>query len=195
MAEAGAKAGEQVRPSKFVVARASDVPEGSRLLVRVLGREIGIFNVGGRLHAILNRCPHRGAELCKGDIIGRVDSDRPGEMRLDPSQKFLVCPWHAWEFDIETGESWRDMNDERSSRIYPDARSYGLGLSSGKRLAAGLSRGDTELSTENAEYVDPVTHRVKGPYEAEILPVSIDDEYIVISLTTALTTESDESDD
>jgi len=195
MSEAGAKARKQARPSKFVVARASDVPEGSRILVRVLGREIGIFNIGGRFHAILNRCPHQGAELCKGDIIGRVDSDCPGEMRLDPSQKFLVCPWHAWEYDIETGQSWRDVSDENSSRPYSTARSYGLGLRAGKKLAAGLSRGDIEVSTENAAFVDTATHRVKGPYEAHILPVSVDDDYIVLSLTTALTTESDQLDE
>jgi len=192
MAEASAKPAAQVRPGKFVVARAGDVPEGSRLLVRVLGREIGIFNVEGRFHAILNRCPHQGAELCKGDIIGRVDSDGPGEMRLDPSQKFLVCPWHAWEYDIETGESWRDRSEGGGSRIYADARSYGLGVSGGERLVTGLSSGDTEISTENAEYVDPVGHRIKGPYQAQILPVDVEDEYIVLSLTKTFASESDE---
>jgi 3-phenylpropionate/trans-cinnamate dioxygenase ferredoxin subunit len=192
MADVADKNRQPGRPGRFVVARAKDVPEGTRLLVQVLGREIGIFNIGGRFHAILNRCPHRGAELCKGDIIGRVDSDGPGEMRLDTTQKFLVCPWHAWEFDIETGESWRDRGAPDGSKNYVDARSYGLGVSAGDKLAAGLSKGDTEISTADAEYVDPVTHRVRGPYEAQILPVDVDDEYIVLSLTKKFASEKDE---
>jgi hypothetical protein len=67
---------------KFVVARTRDIPEGARVLVTVQGREIGVFNVDGKFHAILNRCPHRGGELCKGDVLGFVHADRPGAVTL-----------------------------------------------------------------------------------------------------------------
>ena len=44
--------------AKHVVAKVSDVPQGGRLLLTLQGRSVGIFNVGGRFYALLNRCPH-----------------------------------------------------------------------------------------------------------------------------------------
>src|SRR5260370_20848795 len=84
---------------KHVVARVRDIPDGSRLIVEVEGRSVGIFNVDGRFYAILNRCPHNGGPLGKGEIVGVIESSRPGEWRLDASRKLVVCPWHAWEYD------------------------------------------------------------------------------------------------
>jgi hypothetical protein len=48
------------------------------MLVKVGGREIGIFNVGGSIFAVSNRCPHEGASLCKGRVVGLVESSEPG---------------------------------------------------------------------------------------------------------------------
>lgn len=75
-----------------------------------------------------------------------MDSDRPGEMRPDSSQKFFVCPWHTWAFD-RNGRISRDRSEQGGSRIYTDVRSYGLSISCGERLAAGFSLGETEIST------------------------------------------------
>ena len=65
-----------------VVARADEIAPGERKLVRVGGRSIGVFNVGGTYYAFLNRCPHRGAELCKGDVVNLLESSRPAEWRI-----------------------------------------------------------------------------------------------------------------
>ena len=94
--------------ARHVVAAVGEIAEGERKLVTVEGREIGVFNVKGEFYALLNKCPHAGASLCRGMVIGLAQSDEPGEYRLTRPGEFLRCPWHGWEFDIRTGQSWFD---------------------------------------------------------------------------------------
>ena len=89
--------------SRRVLAKASEVPPGSCKIVTAMGREIGLFNIGGEFFALANRCPHRGAELCRGMIVGLVGSDGPGSYKLSKPGEFIRCPWHGWEFEIPTG--------------------------------------------------------------------------------------------
>lgn len=90
---------------KRVVARADDIPAGSRLIVDVAGRSVGIFNLGGKFYALRNLCPHAGAPVCRGINVGLVESNLPGHFEYTREGEILQCPWHHWEFDIKTGES------------------------------------------------------------------------------------------
>ena len=94
--------------SRHVVARTDEIAPGTSKLVTVEGREIGVFNVGGSFHALANRCPHGGGPMCQGAVGPLVRSSTPGEYRLERPGQFLRCPWHGWEFDITTGQSWCD---------------------------------------------------------------------------------------
>jgi len=94
--------------SRHVVGRVADVAPGTNRLVVVKGREIGIFNVGGKFYALANRCPHKGGPLCHGRITGLAQSSGPGDYRLIRDGEFLRCPWHGWEFEISTGQSYCD---------------------------------------------------------------------------------------
>ena len=91
--------------ARHVVARLADVPPGSRRLVSVKGRDVALFNVKGELFAVLDRCPHAGASLCKGRLTGLMDAPAPGEYKLTREGEILRCPWHGWEFDLRTGKS------------------------------------------------------------------------------------------
>ena len=173
------------RDGKYVVARAADIPEGSRIIVRVNGREIGIFHVDGEFYAILNRCPHRGGELCKGDVLRLVESERPGDVRLDEGTTFIACPWHGWEFDIKTGESWYDPAHNNEPSRYPPARAFQVGLEPGDQVADELSAAAAVAVEDSGAYVDPRTHRVAGPYTAQMVPVEIEDDYVVLSFRRA----------
>lgn len=144
----------------YIVARVGEVPEGERLIVEVAGREIGIFNVDGEFFALRNRCPHLGGPLCEGEVLGLVYSSEPGDIQFDASKKLLTCPWHGWEFDIKTGQSYFNPRLR--------ARRFQVAAQQGEDVANDLD--------------SAVAERAPGPYEAEVIPVSREDDYIVITM-------------
>ena len=92
--------------SKHVVAAVTDLPPGARKLVTVNGRDVVVFNVRGEYFGLLNRCPHNGGSLCKGTLGGFVEAPEPGVYRLKRPGELIRCPWHGWQYDIRTGQSW-----------------------------------------------------------------------------------------
>ena len=67
-----------------------------------------MFNIKGEYFGLLNRCPHPGASLCEGPLIGLAQSHNPGEIDYTRQGEIIRCPWHGWEFDIRTGQSYCD---------------------------------------------------------------------------------------
>ena len=135
---------ERVR--KHIVAKASEVAPGTVELVTVAGREIGIFNLDGAFFALANRCPHAGGPLCAGRIVSLVQSDGPGSYRLARDKEFLRCPWHGWEFDIRTGQSWCDPKSTR-------ARQFQVTVEPGEKLVKGPYVAETFPVSVQEEYV------------------------------------------
>jgi nitrite reductase (NADH) small subunit len=90
------------------VCDARELPPGGRVICTVGGRSIGVFNVDGRLYALHNRCPHRGAELCRGTVTGTTVGADDHAYHYGRDGRILRCVWHGWEFDIETGRSLAD---------------------------------------------------------------------------------------
>jgi 3-phenylpropionate/trans-cinnamate dioxygenase ferredoxin subunit len=129
-----------------VIARTGDVPPGTCKLVTVNGREIGVFNLEGRYFALANRCPHEGGPLCQGRVGPLVRSSGPGDYRLDREPNFLRCPWHGWEFDIRTGQSWCDPQSTR-------ARLFQVTVESGESLAKGPYVAETFPVSVEEEYL------------------------------------------
>jgi nitrite reductase/ring-hydroxylating ferredoxin subunit len=82
-----------------------ELPPGSRTVVEIEGREIGVFNVDGELYALRNVCPHQLAPLCEGQLTGEMTAPAVGEYELTRQGEILQCPWHGWQFDLKTGES------------------------------------------------------------------------------------------
>ena len=72
---------------RIQIASVGEVGEGQARVVEVDGRSIAVFNVAGQFYAIDNVCPHRGGPLGEGDVEGKI----------------VVCPWHAWRWDVTTG--------------------------------------------------------------------------------------------
>ncbi len=144
--------------SQYVVATVDEIPPGSRKIVEVAGRTIGIFNLGGEFFALKNSCPHQGGELCLGPVSGFTTSTGPGDYQYARHGEFLRCPWHGWEFDIRTGQSWFNPRRVR-------VRRYEVTVSEG----------------EEVTHEDP-PDREKGPYVAETYPVSVDQRYLVVEV-------------
>lgn len=139
---------------RYVVCEASELPPGTRRIVDIGGRSVGVFNVDGRYYALRNTCPHQGAALCTGSVLGTVRSPRPGEYSYDGTRKLLQCPWHGWEFDLATGQSWFDP---ARTRVKP----YDVQVETGMSITA-----------EDGP--------VPGPYVVETLRVTVDDDYVVV---------------
>jgi nitrite reductase/ring-hydroxylating ferredoxin subunit len=98
------------------IASVEDLERSGRVVARVGGREIGVLaGPDGRLVAVRNRCPHHGAPLCLGTLRERT-TGTPGCYALS-GRLVLRCPWHGWEFDVDTGR----CVDEPSMRaaVYP----------------------------------------------------------------------------
>jgi nitrite reductase/ring-hydroxylating ferredoxin subunit len=91
---------------RVVVARLADFPAGERRILDVGNRSIGVFRVGDAFYAVRNRCPHQGGPLCQGRLFRRVVSDDPGVVRHADEPPLIACPWHGWEYDLATGQSF-----------------------------------------------------------------------------------------
>jgi nitrite reductase/ring-hydroxylating ferredoxin subunit len=120
-----------------VVAAAAEIPPGQRKLVEVDGRAIVVFNLGGDFFALTNRCPHRGGSLYHGIQTGLVESKEPGSYAYSRPGEMVKCPWHGWEFDIRTGQSWCDPARIRL-RQYPVAVKAGTELVAGPYVAESV---------------------------------------------------------
>ncbi len=94
--------------TRHVVARAADLPPGTRKKVSVESRDIVVLNIKGELFALSDKCPHKGASLCGGLLTGLVRSNGPGDYQYERAGEILRCPWHQWEFDVRTGRSYCD---------------------------------------------------------------------------------------
>ena len=47
-----------------------------------------------------------------GKVEAVLDEDkRQLRERFSTSEIHLVCPWHGWEFDVRTGQSWCDPDN------------------------------------------------------------------------------------
>jgi 3-phenylpropionate/trans-cinnamate dioxygenase ferredoxin subunit len=103
---------------RFAVCEVAELPPGARKLITAAGRSIGVFNVDGELYALRNVCPHRSAPICLGTLAGTMLPSEPGEFEYGLDGLILRCPWHAWEFDIRTGESYLDPVNYRV-KTYP----------------------------------------------------------------------------
>jgi nitrite reductase/ring-hydroxylating ferredoxin subunit len=132
--------------ARHIVATIDDIPTGKRKLVNVKGREIGIFNVNGEYFAVGNRCPHEGASLCKGRMVGLVESSEPGSYQFSRRGELLRCPWHGWEFDLRTGKSWCEPDRTK-------VRSFELKVESGGALVEGELQAETFPVSIEKQYV------------------------------------------
>lgn len=75
--------------AEIEVAAAADFPPGSTKIVRQGSLFVGVYNCGGELYAIEDRCSHDDGPLCEGD--------------WDEELCRVICPRHGSAFDLSTG--------------------------------------------------------------------------------------------
>jgi nitrite reductase (NADH) small subunit len=68
----------------------SAIPPGEGRNVEAMGQKIAVFHTrAGAVFAVQAECPHRKGPLADGLVGGTI----------------LICPLHAWKFDLATGEA------------------------------------------------------------------------------------------
>ncbi len=83
-----------------------DLRPGAAVELEAFGTTLALFNVAGRLFALENRCLHQGGPLCRGRVGGAQLPSEPGRYRYDPDRPVVMCPWHGWEYDLESGRAF-----------------------------------------------------------------------------------------
>lgn len=84
------------------IASKSELPEENEAReFTVGGKVICVANVNGTISAMDNVCLHRGGPLGQGVIV----------------EDKVVCPWHGWEWDPQTGQVSHDAGVRIS--VYP----------------------------------------------------------------------------
>ena len=147
--------------TKYVVATVDEIAPGQRKVVEIANRSIGVFNVKGNYYAIRNLCPHGGGPMCEGVTSGLVRSDKPGNYDYVMRGEIIRCPWHGWEFEIATGQSWFDPAKTK-------VKAYQTGVESGETLAK-----NPELSAAGFR---------PGPYSGETYEVEVDRDYVIVNI-------------
>ena len=74
----------------LTVCRAEELPEGEMRLVEVDGEKWGVFNCGGEILTIEDRCSHDDGPLAEGEF--------------DAATCTVECPRHGSLFDLRTGK-------------------------------------------------------------------------------------------
>ncbi|MEP7190292.1 MAG: Rieske 2Fe-2S domain-containing protein [Roseiflexaceae bacterium] len=74
--------------TEYILGPLAQIPVGEGRVFDISGLRIAVFHTrGGAVYATQASCPHRGGPLADGLIGGST----------------LVCPLHAWKFDLATG--------------------------------------------------------------------------------------------
>jgi nitrite reductase/ring-hydroxylating ferredoxin subunit len=96
------------------------------------GLEICVIHTDGEFYALGNRCPHRGGCLHKGEVNHEVSEDRETACQgqrpelVFTNEKVVTCPWHGWEYYIDTGEHAGDPTEgvPRYDTVIEDGNVY-----------------------------------------------------------------------
>jgi nitrite reductase/ring-hydroxylating ferredoxin subunit len=92
---------EGIRWKRVEEGDAASLPDGRTMRVHIGGRAIRLVRDQGRLHALLDRCPHQGASFAGGWC----------------EAGHLVCPVHRMAFHLESGRCRSGGTD--SAEVFP----------------------------------------------------------------------------
>ena len=75
-----------------------------------------------------------------------MQSCEPGDYRYRRKGEIIRCPWHSWEFDIRTGQSWCDPQG-------PAHAQNEVSVEPGARLVEGPYKAETFPVSVEGKYV------------------------------------------
>jgi nitrite reductase (NADH) small subunit len=92
-------------PLQHFLGNVDDFPQRKVVPVEVEGRRIGVLRRDDAVYAFADHCPHHGGPMCYAQVVGTMLPSAPNEFRFDLDGLIIKCPWHAYEFDVRTGEA------------------------------------------------------------------------------------------
>ena len=91
---------------RHVVCKMEELRPRAAWSVDAGGRSIAVACVEENTYrAVADTCPHEMASLAGGKVEKMWLSDGLGDYRASESEYVIVCPWHNFEFDLDTGLS------------------------------------------------------------------------------------------
>jgi len=131
---------------------------GQTMQIIVWQRPLAVYrDEDGQLHAVEDRCPHRGVELHRGTVVGEN----------------LACAYHGWEFSGKTGDCvnipYLPPEQKRpcvSIRSYPVQERYGLMwvFPGQPELAAERSLPEVPEFDQDGWFMVPITARFQAHF-------------------------------
>lgn len=82
------------------VCSVDDLVEDGAVVEDVDGASVAVFSIDGEVYALENVCPHQGGPLGEGKV----------------EDGCVYCPWHGWQFDVESGEH---VHGKATARSFP----------------------------------------------------------------------------
>jgi len=80
-----------------------NIPPREGRAIQAANHALAIFNLGDRFVATESQCPHRGGPLGDGIISGQT----------------VVCPLHAWKFDLVSGACVNHPESQSCLNTFP----------------------------------------------------------------------------
>ena len=95
---------DKPRDVRRVVCRRDDLNPGEIRSFEAGRRRIAVMRLeDGTFRAMADGCPHEGASMGKGTVESMWTADEVGQHRPSGDRVVAVCPWHNFEFDVNTG--------------------------------------------------------------------------------------------
>ena len=90
--------------NEYNLGAVEQIPPGEGREFEIEGRKVAVFHLrSGAVRAVQAECPHRAGPLADG-ITG---------------DGAVVCPFHAWKFDLTTGKALTAVSGDACLEVYP----------------------------------------------------------------------------
>jgi nitrite reductase/ring-hydroxylating ferredoxin subunit len=100
-------------PVRHRVGDVEDFPFDAFRVFEIAGRPVGVVRTRRGLFAVRNRCPHQGAAICAGRVSGTMVASAPFDYEYSEQTPVVACPWHRWEFELDSGRSYGRVTNKR----------------------------------------------------------------------------------
>ena len=108
---------ETGRVAWYDVGAEGDFTEPRFVPTNIPGKDVWVLHTpDGHWYGLKNTCPHQGGPICMGEVKGTFLPSPPGEYVYGYEYRLIKCPYHGYEFDLETGKPLFTPGDDRVVR-------------------------------------------------------------------------------